>query len=140
MKTKISIFALSFVTAFLVLSSCSWNIGIGDTRNRNIEKATLAHLDSISKIEYVGLADTHELNDGNFQAVVIYNIPDSVGNMVERNARVITNHDGSKIYSWENLDSHVMGDIKKKVSEKFEEKGIDMDGSLIDDLIKLKRR
>lgn len=71
---------------------------------------------------------------------MIYNVPDSAGNMVEHNARVTTNGDGSEIYTWEDLECRVLGEIKQKVSDKLEEKGINIDSSLIDAIIKLKRR
>ena len=140
MKKKSTILALIIVTAAIALPACFRDTGRNDTRDRNIEKAMLSYLDSIPGTEYIGLSDTRDLADGNFQAVIIYNVPDSTGNKVERNARVITNGDGSEIYSWDELDCHILEDVKQKVSDKFEEKGIGVDGSLIDALIALKRR
>lgn len=64
----------------------------------------------------------------------------STGNKVEHNARVTTNDDCSEVYTWEELDSNVLGDTKQMISYKLEEKGIDMDGSIIDALIELKKR
>lgn len=133
------IVALIIIMATIALSSCSWNAGKGDVRDRNLETATLERLDSINGVEYIGLSDTHDLDSGNFQAVVIFNVPDSAGNMVERNARVTTTGDGSEILAWEDLDCQVLGEAKQKVSDKLEEEGINIDGSLIDALINLKR-
>ena len=115
-------------------------MGVGDTRDRNIGAATVDRLDTIPDVEYVGLADTHELEDGNFQAVVIYYVTDTEGNKAERNARVTTNSDGSEILTWEDLDCCVLTDTKQKISDKMEEKGINLDASLIDALIELKKQ
>lgn len=140
MKKKKSILAFIIMMASVALPSCSWNIGRGDTRERNIENATLAYLDSIQVVEFIGITDTHDLEDGKFQAVVIFNAPDSIGNMEERNARVITNDNCTEIFSWEDLDSQLLVDTKKKVSEKMKESGLDIDDSLIDALINLKKQ
>lgn len=140
MIKKILMLAIAAIMAHAALTSCGWNIGQGDARDRNISNATLAHLDSIPEVEYIGLADTHDLDDGNFQAVVIYNMTDSAGNKTERNARVTTNGDGSEILAWENLDSSMLSDTKQKITDKMEEKGINLDGSLIDALIELKKQ
>lgn len=140
MTKKFQMLAITLLMALTTLTSCDWGIGKGDKRDRNIEKAVLAYLDSIPEVVYLGLSDTHDLKDGDFQAVIIYNIPDSLGNKVERNARVVTNNDGSEIYSWEDLDCQILDEVKQKVSDKFEEKGINLDGSLIDALIELKKR
>lgn len=140
MKTSLLILALVAMMASIAFSSCSCHSGLGDTRDRNIEQAALARLDSISGVEYVGLSDTRTLDDGSFEAVVIYYVPDSVGGREERNARVVTVHDGSEILSWQDLDSHVLGDVKQMVTDKLEEKGVNIDDSLIDALIELKRR
>ena len=139
MIKKILMLAIAAIMAHAALSSCGWNIGRGDTRDCNIGNATLVYLDSIPDVEYVGLADTHDLEDGNFQAVVIYNVTDSAGNKTERNARVTTNGDGSEILAWENLDRSMLSDTKQKITDKMEEKGINLDGSLIDALIELKK-
>ena len=72
--------------------------------------------------------------------MIIYYVTDSTGNKVEHNARVTTNDDCSEVYTWEELDSNVLGDTKQMISDKLEEKGIDMDGSMIDALIELKKR
>lgn len=140
MKKKSSILALIIMTASIALPSCLRGVGRSDMRDRNIEKAMLSYLDSIPGAKYIGLSDTRDLEDGNFQAVVIYKVPDSTGTNVERNARIVTNRDGSEIYSWNQLDCQVLEEVKQKVSNKFEEKGIGIDGSLIDALIELKRR
>lgn len=140
MIKKFLTLAIAAIMAHAALTSCSWNVGQGDVRDRNIGNATLAYLDSISDVEYIGLADTRDLEDGNFQAVVIYNVIDSAGNKSERNARVITSGDGSEILAWEDLDSNVLGDTKQKISDKMEEKGINLDGNLIDALIELKKQ
>ncbi len=140
MKKKKSILTLIVMMTFIALSSCSWNMGSGDMRERNIEKATLAHLDSIPRVKFIGLSDTHDQQDGNFNAVVIFEIPDSNGNMEEHNARVVTNYNGNVLYSWEDLDCQILDEVKQKVSDKLEEKGIPIDDSLIDALINLKRR
>lgn len=140
MIKKFVTLAIAAIMAHAALTSCSWNMGQGDIRDRNIGNATLAYLDSISDVEYIGLADTRDLEDGNFQAVVIYNVTDSTGRKKEHNARVTTNHDGSEILTWEDLDSEVLSDTKQKISDKMEEKGINLDGSLIDALIELKNQ
>ena len=140
MTKKILTLAIAVVMAHVALTSCGWGVGKGDARDRNIGEAIVAHLDSIPGVEYIGLADTHELEDDKFQAVVIYNVTDSTGNKIERNARVTTNHDGSEILEWEDIESEMLTDVKKKVSDKMEEKGIPLDGSLIDALIELKKQ
>lgn len=140
MTKKILTLAIAVIMAHAALTSCGLGIGKGDTRDRNIGEATLARLDSISGVEYVGLADTHELEDGTFQAVVIYNVSDSTGNKIERNARVVTTGNGSEILAWEDLECEVLTEVKQKVSEKMEEKGIPVDGSLIDALMELKKQ
>lgn len=140
MTKKILTLSIAVIMVHAALTSCGWNVGQGDTRDRNIGNATLAYLDSIPDVEYVGLADTHDLEDGNFQAVVIYNITDLAGHKTEHNARVITNNDCSEILSWEDLDSNVLRDTKQKITDKMEEKGINLDGSLIDALIEIKKQ
>lgn len=141
MKKKIVTLAIAIIMAQATLTSCGWNVGQGDKRDRNIEAATLNYLDSIPEVEYIGLADTHNLEDGKFQAVVIFNVTDSAGNKTECNARVTTNGDGSEILSWEDLDSSVLSDTKQKITDKMEEKGINfVDGSLIDALIEIKKQ
>ena len=140
MTKKIQMLAITSLMALAALSSCGWGIGKGDIRDHNIGEATIARLDSIPNVEYIGLADTHELEDGKFQAVVIYNVSDSTGNKIERNARVTTNGDGSEILSWEDLDCTLLNDAKQKITDKMEEKGISLDDSLIDELIDLKKQ
>ena len=139
MTKKILQLAIAIIMVYAALTSCSWGIGKGDIRDRNISEATLAFLDSMPEVEYVGLADTHELEDGNFVAVVIYNVSDSTGNKRERNARVTTTNDGSEILTWEDLECEVLTMVKQKVCEKMEEKDIPIDGSLIDAFIELKK-
>lgn len=140
MTKKILTLAIAAIMAHTALTSCGWNIGRGDIHDRNIGNATLGYLDSIPGVEFVGLADTRHLEYGNFQAVVIYNVTDSVGNKAERNARVITNDDGTEILSWDDLDSRVLSDAKQKITDKMEEKGVNLDGSLIDALIEIKKQ
>lgn len=140
MTKRILTLAIALIMAHAALTSCGWNVGQGDTRDRNIGNATLAYLDTIPDVEYVGLADTHDLEDGKLQAVVIYNVIDSVGNKTECNARVTTNNDGSEILAWEYLDSNVLSDTKQKITDKMEEKGINLDGSLIDAIIEIKKQ
>lgn len=65
---------------------------------------------------------------------------DSVGNKTERNARVTATGDGSEILSWEDLDSNILSDAKQKITDKMEEKGINIDGSLINALIEIKKQ
>ncbi len=139
MIKKILTLAIAVIMAHTALTSCGWNVGQGNTRDRNICKATLAYLHSIPDVEYIGLADSHDLENGNFQAVVIYNVVDSVGNKTECNAHVTTTNDGSEILSWEDLDSHILTDTKQKITDKMEEKGINLDGSLIDALLEIKK-
>lgn len=140
MKKKNSILALIIMMAYGALSSCSWNIGKGDIRDRNIENVMLAYLDSIPGVEYIGLSDAHSNEDGNFQAVIIFNVPDSMGNMIERNARVTTNDNCTEIFSWEDLSSQILANTKEKVNEKMKESDLDIDESLIDVLINLKKQ
>ncbi|MDE7181161.1 MAG: hypothetical protein K2N88_08210 [Muribaculaceae bacterium] len=140
MKKKILMLAIAVIMVPTILTSCGWNVGQGDKRDRNIGNATLNYLDSIPEVEYIGQADTHDLEDGKFQAVVIFNVTDAAGNKTERNARVTTNRDGSEILSWEDLDSNVLSDTKQKITDKMDEKGINLDGSLIDALIELKKQ
>ena len=140
MKKKILTRLLVIPAAVFALGSCLRTIGSGDVRERNIENAMLSYLDSVPGVEYIGLSDTHTSGNGNFQAVIIYKIPDRSGNKVERNARVITNGDGTEIYSWEDLDCQILDEVKQTLSDKFEEKGICIDGGVIDALIELKRR
>ena len=140
MKKKILMLAIAGIMASATLTSCGWNVGQGDVRDRNIGIATLNYLDTIPDIEYIGLADTRELEDGKFQAIVIFNVIEANGNKAERNARVTTNTDGSEILLWEDLDSSVFRDTKQKFTEKMEEKGINLDGSLIDALIEIKKQ
>ena len=140
MKKKILMLAIAGIMASATLTSCGWNVGQGDVRDRNIGIATLNYLDTIPDIEYIGLADTRELEDGKFQAIVIFNVIEATGNKAERNARVTTNTDGSEILLWEDLDSSVFRDTKQKFTEKMEEKGINLDESLIDALIEIKKQ
>ncbi len=139
MKKKILMLAMAVIIAQAAVTSCGWNVGQGDQRDRNIGIATLNYLDSISDVEYVGLTDAHDLENGKFQAVVIYNVTDANGNKKEHNARVTTNMDGSEILLWEDLNSSVLSDAKQKITEKMEEKGLPIDGSLIDALIDIKK-
>lgn len=137
MKTKFKILSIAFLMTAYTFASCS--IGKGDRRDSNLEQAVLTRLDSISNVEYVGMSDVHTLADNRLQSVVIYYVTDSIGNRIERNASVTTNDDCSEVFAWEDLDSHVLGETKQMVCDKLEEKGINMDGSLIDALIELKK-
>lgn len=137
MKTKFSIRSIAFLMVASLLASCS--MGKGDRRDSNLEQAVLTRLDSISNVEYVGMSDVHTLYGNRLQSVVIYYVTDSIGNRIERNARVTTNDDCSEVFAWEDLDSNVLGETKQKVIDKLEEKGINLDGSLIDALIELKK-
>lgn len=138
MKTKNNTLALLILMVSIAIASCS--IGKGDRRNKNLEEVTLARLDSVPGIQYVGMSDSHELEGDKFQTVIIYYVTDSVGNRAEYNVRVTTNDDCSEIYSWEEMDTRILGDVKQKVNDKMKESGIDMDGSLIDALIELRKR
>lgn len=138
MKAKNFFPSLLFLIGLFLISSC-FN-GIGDVRDKNLEQATLARLDSVAGIRFVGISNTREIDENKFQAVIIYYVTDSIGNRNEYNVRVTTNYDCSEIYSWEELDSEILSDIKNKVSEKMSEKGIDLNESLIDALMKIKKR
>lgn len=138
MKNKTTFSAIAFLMACLALASCS--MGKGDQRNRNLKHAVLSRLDSIPGVEYVGTSDVHDLDDNRLSAVILYYVADSTSNKIEQNARVTTNYDCSVVYSWEDLDSSILGDTKQMVSDNLKRKGIDFDDSLIDALIELKRR
>lgn len=138
MKTKNYILALLILIVSFAIAACS--PGKGNLRDKNLEQATLARLDSVPGIQYVGMSDTHELEGDKLQAVIIYYVTDSIGKRTEYNVRVTTNDDGSKIYSWEEMDSHILSDVKQKVNDKMEENGIPIDDSLIDALIELRKR
>ncbi|MDE6653820.1 MAG: hypothetical protein K2K37_05465, partial [Muribaculaceae bacterium] len=69
-----------------------------------------------------------------------FNVADANGNRTERNARVTTNGDGTEILSWEDIDSRILSDTKQKIADKMEEKGINLDGSLIDALIEINKQ
>ncbi|MDE7153210.1 MAG: hypothetical protein K2O00_02045 [Muribaculaceae bacterium] len=140
MKMLFTCIATVTLAASLSLTSCSSGLGEGDHRDKNLEHALMIRQDSVSDIEYVGMSDVHVLENDRIRTVIIYYVTDSTGNRTERNVRVTANNDCSEIYTWENLDSKVLEDVKQKVSDKFEENNIDMDGSLIDALIKLKRK
>lgn len=138
MKTINYTLALLILMVSFAIASCSPRKG--ELRDRNLEQATLARLDSVPGIRYVGKSYARELDDDKFQAVIICYVTDSAGNRTEYNARVTTNDNCSEIYSWEEMDTHVLGDVKQKVSDKMEEKGVDLDDSLIDALIELRKR
>ena len=140
MKQLFSILAVVILMASISLTSCSFGSGKGDLRDKNLERALLTRLDSIPGLEYVGMSDLHVLDENRLQTVIIFYSTDSIGNRIECNAKVTANNDCSEVYTWEDLDSKMLEEVKQKVSDKFEEKGIDLDGSLIDELIKLKRR
>lgn len=64
MKTTNYTLALLILMVSIAMASCS--VGIGDRRNKNLEEATLARLDSVSSIQYVGMSDSHELEGDKF--------------------------------------------------------------------------
>lgn len=103
MKTKNYILSILFLMVSIAITSCS--PGKGYLRDRNLEQATLARLDSVPGIQYVGKSYARELDGDTFQTVIIYYATDSVGNRAEYNARVTTNDDCSEIYSWEEMDN-----------------------------------
>lgn len=138
MKTRNYALALLILMVSFAIASCSPRKG--KLRDRNLEQATLARLDSVPGIQYIGKSYARELDDDKFKAVIICYVTDSAGNRTEYNARVTTNDDCSEIYSWEEMDTHVLGDVKQKVNDKMGKKGIDMDGSLIDALIELRKK
>lgn len=138
MKTKTYTLAFLILMVSFAIASCS--PGKGNLRDKNLEQATITRLASVPSVQYVGMSDTHELDEGKFQTVIICYVTDSVGNHTEYNVRVTTNDDSSKIYTWEGMDTHILSDVKQKVNDKMEEKGIPMDGSLIDALIELRKR
>lgn len=138
MKTINYTLAHLIMMVSFAIASCSPSKG--ELRDRNLEQATLARLDSVPGIQYVGKSYARELDDDKFQTVIICYITDSVGNRTEYNARVTTNDDCSEIYSWEELDSHILENVKQKINDKLEEKGIGLDGSLIDALIELRKK
>lgn len=139
MKKKITLKVILATMFFLLLLSCS--MGKGDRRNQNLEQVLLGRLDTIPYVRYVGKSDVRTIDGNRLEAVIIYYVQDSVGNEVERSVRVTSNDDCSEIYSWEELDTEILGQSKQMVSEKFKGKGIDIDGgSLIDALIELKKR
>lgn len=140
MTKKIKMTAIALLMASTTLLSCGPDVGIGDRRDRNLERSMLAYLDSIQGVEYVGMSDTHDLDDDRFQTVVIYYVADSAGNRVECNALVTTNGDCSEIYSWEALESQKLTEVKQKINKKLDGKGFGVDGSLIDALIELKKQ
>lgn len=127
----------------LTLASCSCGIGRGDIRDRNLQRATIARLDSIPSVDYIGMADVNDTvpedGEARLSAVVIYKVTDSTGVTTERNSRVVTSADCSEIYSWENLDSTILSDAGKSVTDSLAAKGIRIDGSLIDALVSLKK-
>lgn len=134
--------AIALLMACTTLTSCAIGSGKGDIRDRNLEKAMLSRLDSVPNVEYIGMSDVHDIVDNGLRgcrAVIIYQITDTAGNKIEYNARVTANDNCSEILSWEDLDSHVLGEIKQKFSDKMNEESIDLDGSLIDAIIKLKK-
>lgn len=142
MTNKIPMLAIALLMVCATFTSCAIGSGMGDIRDRNLEKAMLLRLDSVPNVEYIGMSDVHDIVDNGLRgcrAVIIYQIIDTAGNKIEYNARVTTNDDCSEILSWENLDSHVLGELKQKFSDKMNEESIDLDGSLIDAIIKLKK-
>ena len=139
MKTINYALALIILMVSFAIASCSPRKG--ELRDRNLKQATLALLDSVPGIQYVGKSYARELDGDKFQTVIICYVTDSVGNRTEYNAHVTTNDDCSEIYSWEEMDAQILGDVRQKVNDEMEEKGIDLvDGSLIDALIELRKK
>ncbi len=139
MSKTISIRAIAFMMASTMFFSCGNLSGKGDCRDRNLEHAVRSHFDSESGVEYVGMFDVKDVKGG-CSAGVIYYVADSLGNKVERNARVVGNDDFSKVYSWEDLNVQTLDEVKRKVTEEMKGAGINLDGSLIDALVELKKR
>ena len=117
MNTRNYTLALLILMVSFAITSCSPRKG--ELRDRNLEQATLARLGSVPGIQYVGKSYARELDDDKFQTVIIYYVTDSVGNRTEYNARVTTNDDCSEIYSWEEMDTQILGDVKQKVNDKM---------------------
>lgn len=161
MKSKFFFLGLALLTASFFTTSCSLSVGEGDIRERNIEKSMLKYIASHpavstkniavksgvrgdnfasnSKIEYVGLADCHEVTGGRFEGMIVYFATDSLGHKAEHNVRIVTNFDGKEIYSWDELDTKIVAETKEQMSEKMKEEGLPIDGSVIDAILKLKR-
>ena len=94
----------------------------GDLKDRNLEQATLSRLDSIPNVEYIGKSDVRALDDNRFQAVIIYYVTDSTAiklNTMHASPPTMT---AREVYTWEELDSNVLGDTKQMISDKLEEK------------------
>ncbi|MDE6310868.1 MAG: hypothetical protein K2L96_03525 [Muribaculaceae bacterium] len=136
MKKKSIIPAIAILMAFHLLLSC--NAGIGDVRDKNLAGIVHAKYDSISEVRYIGMSDVREVDGNKLQTVVIFYTSDSAGTRIERNARVTSNYDCSVLYTWEETGTSVYSDVKQKIANKLEEKGIVTDGSLIDALIEMK--
>lgn len=142
MKRKVTLFTIVLM-AMSLLGSCSLGIGKGDRRDRNLQQALLTRLDTVPGVEYIGKSDVRQIHENGttrLSAVIIYFVTDSLGERSERNALVTTSDDCAEIYSWEELDTRILTDVKQQVTEKMEEVGLPIDGSLIDAIIALKKR
>lgn len=137
MIKSIPITAIALLMVCPMFTSCS--VAEGNRQERNLKKSLIARLDTLPGVEYVGRFDTEWFKQNGMtlcRSGVVYYVTDSVGNRVERNARVVTNDDCTKILAWEDLDSKILGTVKSEVSEKFENDGVSVDGDLIDALLK----
>ena len=137
MNLKFHLIAIALLMAAVALSSCT--TGQNVRRDRNLEQALLARVDTVPYVEYVGMSDVSNNNDHTCSAVIIYYVTDKDGVKTERNARVTANEDCSEIYAWEDLDTQILDSVKQQMTDRFEENGISVDGSIIDNIIKLKR-
>ncbi len=137
MNLKFHLIAIGLLMAAVALSSCT--TGQNVRRDRNLEQALLARVDTVPYVEYVGMSDVSNNNDHTCSAVIIYYVTDKDGVKTERNARVTANEDCSEIYAWEDLDTQILDSVKQQMTDRFEENGISVDGSIIDNIIKLKR-
>ena len=81
MKTINYTLALLILMVSFAIASCSPRKG--ELRDRNLEQATLARLDSVPGIQYVGKSYVRELDGEKFQTVIICYVTDSAGNRTE---------------------------------------------------------
>lgn len=137
MNLKFHLIAIALLMAAVALSSCT--TGQNVRRDRNLEQALLARVDTVPYVEYVGMSDVSNNNDHTCSAVIIYYVTDKDGVKTERNARVTANEECSEIYAWEDLDTQILDSVKQQITDRFEENGISVDGNIIDNIIKLKR-
>ena len=69
MKTINYTLALLILMVSFAIASCSPRKG--ELRDRNLEQATLARIDSVPGIQYVGKSYARELDDDKFQATAL---------------------------------------------------------------------